>query len=285
MSRPRASDPERDAATAAALLEEALEPALRRVRARLASRSGRDCPMRLEGVRPMTLGAALESEELEEASLWCRIGLPNGTVLVALESALLRLLMGRLFGEGDSQPWTSASRLPTAVERSVGGRLARELLEVLLDDLSIRTTMSTPAVAPTSRIASDLPREDTVLHAAIRVESEGASARLFVAFPARLIAPTVGAAPVVVNRAPQFDRVLPVQVELIVELARLQLSLGRLESLAPGDELALGPVHEVQARVGGRTAFIGQPGTANGQRSYRVGRRVESLSSSIGADR
>jgi flagellar motor switch/type III secretory pathway protein FliN len=292
----------RDVQDVAPLLDEAFGLALRRVRALLATRSGIDAAVRVTGISGMDLHAFLETEASLDAVLWCSFEVASGatsgtaapqpatTALVALEGRLLSLLMGRLFGEGDTEPSAWAARAATAVERSVGGRLCAELMNALA---GAWTDGPAPrfvpvAVAPNRRIAANLDPRSAVLVTTIQVGEDPSLGRLQVALPAALlIAPP---APVPIEpplrvRKPQFERLLPVEVDLVVELGRVSLPLGALQALAVGDEIPLGAISEAAGRIGGRTAFIGEPGTSGDLRSFRIVRRVESSSSSAEDDR
>lgn len=286
----RAAELERYARQGGPLLEEAFEFALRRVRALLATRAGSDAPIRVTDLRGMDLESFTHGELASECVIWCTYPIQGtgGVAIVALEGNLVALLMGRLFGEGDTQPALWQPRAPTGVERSVGVRLGRELMDALAE---CWTSSQPPnfldgGVAPGPRIVANIDKSTPILLTTVEVANDVSPGRLHVALPAALLVPSaarvdVAAAP----RAPRFDRVLPVQVDLVVELARFEMPLGLLEQLAPGDEIPLGPVSEVEGRVGGKPAFIGQPGIAGGQRSFRIARRANSDSSSAGSDR
>lgn len=289
----RAADLERYARIGGPPLEEAFELALRRVRAQLATRTGADAPLRVTDLRGTDLDGFLHGDASTNAVLWCTYPVQgtSGVALVALEGGLVSLLMGRLFGEGDTQPSLWQPRAPTGVEKAVSVRLCRELMDALADAWSGGNPprFLDGKVAPSSRIAAGLDPTTPMLYITVEVANDQSPGRFFVALPSTLLVPSTGASdatpPAPTPRAPRFDRVFPVQVDLVVELARLNVSLGVLERLVPGDEIQLGSVGEVEARVGGKAAFVGQAGTTGGQRSFRIGRRANSDSSLTGTDR
>ena len=287
----RAADHERYARLGAPPLEECFELALRRVRAQLATRAGSDSPL----VRSPFTGTDIEGFVTGEAGtagvLWCTYPVQPGpgVAVIALEGSLIALLMGRLFGEGDSQPSDWQPRSPTSVETAVSVRLCRELMDALAQSWSMGPAprFLDGKVAPTSRVVAALDPATPMLCTSVQINSESSSGRFFVALAACLLVPEAITVPVAppAQRAPRFDRVFPVEVEFIVELARLDLPLGTLERLAPGDEIQLGSVGEVEARVGGKCAFVGQPGITGGKRSFRIARRAISDSSMSLGDR
>ena len=77
-----------------------------------------------------------------------------------------------------------------------------------------------------------------------------------------------GAAPE--QAANDMNRVLPINVEVVAELARLEVPLSRLQGLAIGDTLDLGRLSDVVLRVRGEPTLRGEPGTIDGVRCVRV---------------
>ena len=67
-----------------------------------------------------------------------------------------------------------------------------------------------------------------------------------------------------------MNRVLPINVEVVAELARLEVPLSRLQGLAIGDTLDLGRLSDVVLRVRGEPTLRGEPGTIDGVRCVRV---------------
>lgn len=278
-----------DARLATPLLHEVFGGATRRLRARLASRTGLDSPVRVASVTLSTLEALCIDAAYSDVALWCSFPIGSTAAYTLVEGRLLTWLMGRLFGEGEvSAPSPRPGGL-TEVECVIGARMCRELIDAVAecwagpDPLVIRAG----PVARSRRLCAEI---DPTTPYAITVLDFGAEAgRLFVALPANVLEtlaprrPTAPAAPV--RKAPRFDRVMPVQVELVVELARLSLPLARLQGLRVGEELPLGALSEAIGTVGDRKAFYGEPGTSGGLRSFRIVRRADSPSSPGGGDR
>jgi flagellar motor switch protein FliM len=67
---------------------------------------------------------------------------------------------------------------------------------------------------------------------------------------------------------------MPVEVEMVAELARLQLTVDTLRYMSVGDTLEVGSVRSALVSVNGKTVFEGQPGEVDGHRSIQIRRRV-----------
>ncbi len=286
----RSADLERHGRVSVPPMAECFELALRRVRAQLATRTGADAPIELVGVRAVEL-ESLVNTEAADAVIWSTWPMAQGghVGVIAIEGNLIAFLMGRLFGEGDAAPALWTPRAPTTVEKTVSQRLCRELMDALAGAWVLgpppRFLEGKSGSGP--RILAGMDLQQIVLCATLAVSEETGTCRLFVALPAVVVTPDVSATETAnpTSRVPKFDRVMPVELELVVELARLDLPFGTLERLAPGDEIPLGVIGEVEGRVGGKPAFIGRPGITGGQRSFRVERRANSDSSSRAPDR
>lgn len=275
----------------APVFTEVLGSAARRLRAKLASRSGRDSPVHV-GQPDACSFADLAATVPAGRGLWCVFPVPAGgpPALVLVETELLSGLIGQLFGApaGDMVPGRGGGL--TEVERAVGARMCRELIDSLLDCWagSPAPHLTVGEVAPSSRACAGLDPDTCYVVVPMEIGPVGAPlGTLFVALPSAIVpgvVPVAAAAPppevgVVGERTPQYDRVLPVEVHLVVELARMTLSLRALRALAVGDELALPSLAEALGRVGDQPAFFGDAGTRGGVRSLRVTRRANSGSS------
>jgi flagellar motor switch protein FliM len=286
---------DRDARLASPVLEEVFNAAARRVRARLATRVGTDVPVRLAGVRNVELSEFLEGSDYSDAALWTTFATDAAgeVALVAVEGRLIARLIGRLLGEGDSDSSEYVPRPVTEVEMSIGARVCRELIEAVE---SCWTMSSAPRFrfdqsAPSRRVCSDLDGSQVMTVSTLEVSLAGTLlGTIFVALPMALLrrlvprgaAAPVPAAPASASRPPQFDRVMPVEVDLVVELARVNIPLHQLQALRAGDELFIGTVAEAVARVGDQAIFTGEPGSSGALRSIRITSRTFSLSTETG---
>lgn len=281
---------EREARLAGPLLEEAFGGAVRRLRALLATRTGHDTPVRFEGVRAMDLRELTDGGDFDQVALWCRFGAePGGSpVLGMVEWGLLSWLMGHLFGEREPAI-VPRTRAPTQVELSIGARLCRELMEAVE---TCWTAGPAPRfrfgqAAPSRRLAGEMDPSTPLLVVVLEIgRLDEPVGRLYVALPTTMLRGMLPKGTSVPTRAaertPRFDRVMPVELDVVVELARLRLPLKTLQALQPGDEIPLGALAEALARVGDREAFVGEPGVAGGVRSLKILRRTAPPGSSTG---
>ena len=73
-----------------------------------------------------------------------------------------------------------------------------------------------------------------------------------------------------------LERVRPVALELVAELAQVQVPISTLDNLEIGSMIDLGPARYVDVKVNGHTTIVGEPGESRGCHSFRVLRKVES---------
>jgi flagellar motor switch protein FliM len=74
--------------------------------------------------------------------------------------------------------------------------------------------------------------------------------------------------------AGRLDRVLPLEVQLVVELSRIRVPLSELRCLRVGDVLPIGSLQQASAYVNGRQVLEVEAGQSGGQRSVRVLKRL-----------
>jgi flagellar motor switch protein FliM len=67
---------------------------------------------------------------------------------------------------------------------------------------------------------------------------------------------------------------MPIEVELVAELAQLQVTVDVLKTLAVGDTLEVGSLRSAVIKVNGKPSFEGTPGEMEGHRSIQVRRRL-----------
>ena len=87
------------------------------------------------------------------------------------------------------------------------------------------------------------------------------------------------AGPVVIERekeSPSLDlgALMPIEVELVAELAAISLTVSKLEALSVGDTLPLGNARRASVKVNGKPAFEGLVGEMDGLRSVQIQRRI-----------
>jgi flagellar motor switch protein FliM len=280
------SSPERELSDAQPKLDGCFRSVARRIRTRLMSRSGCDTPVRNAELQSLLVPDLLDLPEVQNGVLWSSYaaGRSGGTGVVIVEGQLLDGLIGRLFGAADTPAMGAYQRRPlTDVEIRVGTRLIDEVYDAMVAawpiqppvDLVDRTTTVT---RPSTSV---LPHTSRIVAATLEFGAEAEPlGRITVALPMSVLR-SLGAGPVVaanrpvMTRAANYDRVLPMEIDVVVELARVQATLSSLQALQVGDELPIGPVRDVRAMINGRTTFVGEAGNDGYQRSFRIVRRVE----------
>lgn len=279
-----ANAPDRELSELQPRLEGAFRAAARRLRTRLMSRSGADTPVRAVDLRTQVLAELSETPELTQAALWCAFSVDRtgGGGLLVLDGALLDGLIGRLFGGAEvpmGEPYQP--RPLTDVEVRIGDRLFDEVLGAISACWPAQPGPSFHDRVTAVTRPGSLGATTMLLVLGLEFGSEAEPlGRLTVALPTSVLrtlgAPAVPAPsrPATPSRPSHFDRVLPMEVELVAELARLRLPLQRVEAFAVGDEFPLGVVGDARVLINDRVSFIGEPGSDGLQRCLKVSRRA-----------
>ena len=85
--------------------------------------------------------------------------------------------------------------------------------------------------------------------------------------------------PVIIEReksAPSVDlsSLMPIEVEVVAELASFQLTVAQLENMAVDDVLEVGNIRTARIKVNGKPTFEGVAGEVDGHRSVQIQRRL-----------
>lgn len=272
------------------LVEECLRHAVRRLRTRMLTRSGTDTAVRVVQVRLMTPAELAEEVEVQQGAAWSPFYVERGqaTGFTVFEGPLLERLTARLFGDPlGAGIGLTYERSATDVELRVATRMAEELYGAIESHWPTRPAphlVGRPA-AGTRLGLSDSGFGGGVVACVLECgPTEEPMGRLTLALPATMLRGLVTAADApalaqaAARRGGNYERLLGCEVELVVELTRLQSSLGKLRALKVGDELPLGPVNEVQAVINGKASLAGEPGACDGVRCFRVERRLTAIS-------
>jgi len=286
----------------APVLVEVLGIASRRLRARLSTRTGRDIPVRVNPARMVALADLVEQGPAEEG-LWCLFRTvcadPDAPpALLVVDADLLPALVCSMFGAPEDDAADRPGRGASEIERVIGSRICRELVESIVAGW---TGGPPPKFVPgesasSARVCEDL--DPSIRYVVTQIDVGNPSAplgTLQVALPASIVSarppraappPTPPPAPAPVlelNRG--FDRLLPIQLELVVELGRMTVPVRLLNRLSVGDEIPLRLTGDTVARVNDRAAVIGEAGTQGGVRSLRITARANSSSTPEVGDR
>lgn len=278
---------DREIVSAIPLVEDCLRQAVRRLRTRMLTRSGSDTPIRLVQTTLVTVAELLEWPEVRGGTAWTGFHVERGNVsgFSVIEGQLLERLTARLFGDFATQAENPVSRGATDVELRVATRMSEEFFMAVEAYWPVRPA---PRLIPRKSTSNrhgvaDTPTASTVVVAVLECGTpEDPLGRLIVALPALLLRGVAGVVELPASarepsqRAADYERVAACECEMVVELARLNSTLGTLTALKVGDVLPLPFLSEVSARVNGRASFAGEAGACDGSRSFRVGRRVDS---------
>lgn len=283
MIRNATPSPERELTSVMPLLETCFQGVARRVRTRLLNRSGSNTQVRAAEIRLMSCGEIVDLMEVAQGVLWSSFVVDRGMGpgFIVVEGRLLDGLIERLFGAlGDDDGGGLRAAHPlTDVEVRVGTRI--------LDELASAITVNWPArPAPvllerlTSAPRPNLPSAASLM-VTVSIEAgpvDNPLGRITLALPAAMLrgvqisAASSGLAPP--TKISNYERLLPVSVEVVVELAKVPTTLRALQDIEVGDVIPLGPVQQVRAFANGRLSFVGEAGTEGDRRSLRIVRRA-----------
>ncbi len=79
------------------------------------------------------------------------------------------------------------------------------------------------------------------------------------------------------DRRQDMNRVMPLELELVAEFARIHASLGSLKELKVGDLIQLGRRRDALLRINDRPILTGEPGVQSGFHSVRVIKRIDTV--------
>lgn len=277
---------DREIVSAIPLVEDCLRQAVRRLRTRMLTRAGSDTPVRLVSTTLMTVAELLEWPEVRNGTAFTGFYVERGNVsgFSVIEGQLLERLTARLFGDFGAPNEGGISRGATDVELRVATRMSEEFFLAIEEYWPVRPA---PRLIPRKSTSNrhgvaDTPVASSVVVAVLECGPEDEPfGRLVTALPALLLRGVAGVVELPASarstsqRPLDYDRVSGCEVEMVVELARLQSTLGTLSRLQIGDVLSLPMAAGANARVNGRPSFTGEPGACDGVRSFRVTRRVD----------
>jgi flagellar motor switch protein FliM len=273
--------PDREAASSLPALEDLFRSAARDVRTRLVNRAGADVPVRLGVAQVTTVGEILDDTDARDGGVFSLfrfnpMGLPG---LVIVQGRLLSRLVGVLLGEDpEAEPPPYRVRPVTRVEMRFCRRVVEDVLESLSNawPAAERPRLEVESLGSNPRLAKGLSQSTGMVAASLDFGPPYSPYGLMiVAVPGQaardLKVPKVDAISAKV-RTSRYDaeRILPVRLTAVAELARTQVSLGDLQGLSVGSTLDLGPRQQVQVRINGRQVMTGEPGAKGGSHSVRI---------------
>jgi flagellar motor switch protein FliM len=277
--------PSADVAAALPLLNECIRAAIRRLHTRILNGSWTEAYVRVRSVQTLTAAEVFSVPEVQNTSVWAPCEIPNvGAGFWAIEDRLLDHLIGWLFGDvGRPGAPLGAPRTPTTVEIGISTRLCNELYLAMETHWPVSPAPHFLARSASSsrHTVTTIPLHTSMIAATIECgQGDTLYGCMTLALPAAILEKLTNAPPppvvltTVTPRVPNYTRLLPMEMEIIVELARLRTPMNTLENLEVGQELTLGSLGEVRALVNGRPSFVGEAGETSGRRSFRITRRA-----------
>jgi flagellar motor switch protein FliM len=273
----------KEAEAAMPAVEDFFRAVAHKVRARLVNRSSVDIPVRVAGVEVKALSVVLADSEYREGSIYSLLrfnplGLPG---MIVLQGALLGRIVGTMLGEDpEESSHEGGVKALTPVEQKIAHRVCGDLVSELDDGWPIapkpRIDVDPPAASPRSVTGNVLNTE--VFAATFDFgPPTNPYGLLCCAIPVQAFRALAG--PVVIEReksTPKVDlsTLMPIEVDMVAELASFSLTVSQLKAMAVGDTLDIGSVRKALIRVNGKPLFEGVVGERDGLRSVQIQRRV-----------
>lgn len=255
-----------------------LDAAAPELRNLLVKRCGQDVPVHIDPAESLRLEEVLERDAVTACPFSADKGALRGLIL--LETSLVGAVVGRFLGDASLEP--AAERPLTRIDLQMARRLCDDVLRALQTSCSMDEAPHLLAgkVSANTRTVQALPQARNVIDASFVIgEPDMPLGRVWVVLPpqgAGVLWPKRGPVRNVrLHPATGMQRVLPVPLPVVAELARTTVPLARLRALQVGDELPLGALNHVVVRVGDRPTLLAEPGEADGVRSVRIARRLE----------
>jgi len=255
-----------------------------RVRARLVNRSRSNIHVRMSEVEVRTLGQVKEDGDFKDDGVYGVLRFDSLRVPAAavLQRTLLTRIIGAMLGdeEGPDDDEDNEFRPLSQVEVRIAQRLFRELSE---DLKAVWPHRPAPPIVldgspGQSRLIDQAVSSEEVFHAVFDFgPPAGTWGRLCITVPTQVLRAS-GSRSLEANgrrrERPDMGRVMPVEIEVVAEMARVAMRVRDLKKLEVGDLVPLGALESALVRINGRPVLAAEPGHADGQRSIRVLDRV-----------
>jgi len=259
-----------------------------RLRSRLVNRCGANFSVALAEVRSTTLEEVRTNEALVAVGVYVLLRVDKARLpgLVVMHRGLMVKVIGAMLGddkpdkpEGEDEEGSGEFRSLSPVEAKISARFTRDLCA----DARILWPGGSPppididGTPGPARVIHVDAAENRLITGRFEVSTdEGPFGEIEVGFPETLLRPGGTVRPVAAPKKKTVDinRVLPVEVDAIAEMARLTMRVRDLKSLEVGDLIPLGRLDAATLRINGKAVFSGEPGHQGGQRCLRVKRRV-----------
>jgi flagellar motor switch protein FliM len=273
-----------------AALEDRLRDGLVELRTRLVRRCSSEVPCRVERLEGVTVQDVLRrvQGQVGAAIVPLEVTGVEGQGLLVLEGPLIQRLIGRVLGERSEEvdatrAMRPLTRLDLRLVQKIAGDFGGALGRVLGDTEPLTVVAKDPMGGARERISGfdggaalgvvtfDFGEGDEPWGLAwLAVEiSDGAADT-----SERSRTPNPVPSNNSSRRVRDLDRVMPVPLDVEVELARVDLTLSTIRDLKVGDSIPLGRVRPVTVRIGGKKAFYGDAGESSDNVSVKISGRL-----------
>lgn len=277
---PLLSSPER---TDLGLVEDLFASFTRRFKTRLIRRCGGDVALRAQKPRVRPLKDVLGDNDGFVVGAAAPFSLQPGSVrgLILFDASLVSRLVGLFLGESRDHGAGLSQRSFTRTDLQLVGRVFSDTLVSLVESCSLsdKPKGSLGPTSPNARSVRSLPSSTHCIEVELEMGPEEAPYGV-----ASIVLPPQAAGVLWPDRdgatkaKPRVEngmaRVLPLNVPVVAEMMRRSIPMRDLKGYQVGDVLELGSLADVQVKVGGQTALIGEAGDAGGVRCVRVVRRT-----------
>jgi flagellar motor switch protein FliM len=273
-----------------AALEDRLRDGLVELRTRLVRRCSSEVPCRVECLEGVTVQDVLQrvQGQVGAAIVPLEVAGIEGQGLLVLEGPLIQRLIGRVLGERSEEvdanrAMRPLTRLDLRLVHKIAGDFGGALGRVLGEAEPLAVVAKDPMGGARERISGlageaalgvvtfDFGEGDEPWGLAwLAVEiSDGASDS-----SDRSSTPSPVPSSNTSRRVSDIERVMPVPLDVEVELARVDLTLSTIRDLKVGDSIPLGRVRPATVRIGGKKAFYGDAGESADNVSVKISGRL-----------
>jgi flagellar motor switch protein FliM len=255
-----------------------------RIRGRMVSRSSTDFQVRLATVETRRLSELIKDTEFRDTGVFGLLRfdtLGHGGLAVIQRPVLSRIIGAMLGDDAGSEEAGSDARPLSPVELRIALRIFQDITRDLIATWPRRPVPSIELEgSPGNARVMDGKSTDEEMYSAVLDfgPAEAPYGLMCVAIPSQTLrgigSPTRPERKKSSPKGPDFARVMPLEIELVGEMARLPMRVRDLRALRHGDLLPMGALQGAILRVNDRPVVIGEAGHANGQRSVRVLRKL-----------
>lgn len=254
-----------------------------RLRSRMVSRCSKDFQVRLTGITGRRICDTLKDEVWKDSGVFGLLRLDSVGLagLVAIQvSVLTRIILAMTGDDEAADAPRGGPRSMSPVELRIATRTMQDICRDLTATWPLRPAVEVDLEGSPGgpRVIDPRSATEEVFWATMELGPvESPFGLLCVGVPTqalRGLGAAGGPARREARKPGDFSRVMPVEVEVVAEMARLPMRVRDLRALSIGDLVPLGALDGALLRVNGREVLVGEPGHANGQRSVRVIRKL-----------